>query len=1583
MKKFIWLIVAIMPWVASAQITDRLFVDQHKISTTEQNGYDRIAFGNNYLDELGKPELPIVEHSFVIPRQATVTNLNVTESNYNQLAGSYRIYPVQPSDKNDNQILIKSDSLYNSLTEFPGKTALLSYDGIIQGYHVITIRYYPLAYIPGKNELYTRDITVTVEYTMGTSIPEEAPISYYRANLARQFVKSMVQNPSDVDRYSDVFRVIPQNSNLNQSPEDGRNRSVNIMEETVPDYIIITSYGLSQNFQKLADWKTKKGIPTIIKLTEEIDIEYPGGDLQEKMRNYLMDIKKRWNGASMFILFGGDTNIVPTRTYNGIEGTKQVTDAYFVADSVWWLPQYYNIIISNSKIPFYYGRIPVKNEKQADNLIRKIISYEKAQETDVDYSYFNNSLIADAFMKIDKNSKLTDGYMEILYSYCQGKQNNFWYMFDHTNCTNDDHIGNTIFPTSNRIELNRNNLLSILKNDRKSINQRFHFVYHMDHSTTETLGSSQTDKGESITINDIEANPFAPKYYQVIMSGSCHPADFGRDCIAEHLLNKEDAGAVAIIGNSDVGKFKEVYQLDSLYKSLYPEAASTYGQFSLGYLHANALGNGNEDIYRLHLLGDPETPLWTSKPLELKVNISPQNLDNSTTDIAVSVSNIPRNQQAMICLRKGDEGYATRIIDKNGTYHFTFTPVTSGMIDVTVTCHNFRPYETQIPVNTGVNSAVHISEVTFEDSNSDNSKGNSDGRLDAGEKINMSIKIKNDGTMPIQVSSAILSCQSKYVKLLDNFISFGTLVPGEIKTSIFPVRFVISNDIGGTQILKNDPNATRFTLRMSDLNGISYVDTFKIDIYASELQLREQEVTGTLTPGSRNGLYVTLMNVGKSYTGKLTATLTSERFPSTIEDFPVNTAVYESISPKASQKNTTQFIFRTSNRYGAKDTSLKMTLEVKNEYGKTWRFSIDPNDKGKIIPIYSFNCNSYENAIDIYWAQSSDYSTKYNIYRSTNGIDGYYEKQNLFPLTMSYYRDEWVMQGQICYYKVAALSHSGNEGPATTPLKASLSFPMMKGFPKFMPDSRSINGSVCAADVDYDGKKELFYTQRNFNNGREAFLMGFKHSGAELFDIDGCPSSISGFEQLPTVTWATPAIGDLKGDGEQKIIAVTRNESGSAPNSIVCYAARDNNRDNCPDLIWKRQANNLFYRAAVLSNLDNSSDGSMEVVLRGDNSLPIQILDANGNLKYNIGGGDKYSMPAVADLDGDGDKEIIVGYDDGIYIWHHNGTSFGRNPVFAQRDLLCSSSPVVCDLDKDGIKEILFMAKKRISKDSVASYPIALKPDGTVLPGWNGTKVVYCSSATLSHELTVGDINRDGKPEVIILGINTLKVWSNTGIPLISRDIKLNKPNKMSAIIADVNGDSYPDILFGSDFGGIYAIDRSGNDLPGFPLQTEFPMICPVYVGDIDKDGYNEIAAVDKGNLYCWKSKGNPNAIEWGSERHDPCNTGEYAPICEPTLILSSQGWNGVTPCGNLIIQSGKFTISTGRHLTLDRTSKIIVRPGATLDIAGGTISNAYILALPGSTVTIRNNGKVYLRNKSSLEIQNGAKLDLQSGTVL
>ena len=156
-------------------------------------------------------------------------------------------------------------------------------------------------------------------------------------------------------------------------------------------------------------------------------------------------------------------------------------------------------------------------------------------------------------------------------------------------------------------------------------------------------------------------------------------------------------------------------------------------------------------------------------------------------------------------------------------------------------------------------------------------------------------------------------------------------------------------------------------------------------------------------------------------------------------------------------------------------------------------------------------------------------------------------------------------------------------------------------------------------------------------------------------------------------------------------------------------------------------------------------------------------------------------------------------------------------------------------------------------------------------------------------------------------------------------------------------------------------------------------------VADLDGNGKNEVIIGGGNNkVFVWESNGAPSRIEWGSERHDARNTGEYGNMCPPVIITNNTTWNtSRNICGNIIVRQGaKLTISAAATVTMDATSMIIVQAGAILEIDGGKIMNANLKALPQSRVELKNSGYVKLRRKGEFTIMREALFDDIDGTI-
>ena len=102
-----------------------------------------------------------------------------------------------------------------------------------------------------------------------------------------------------------------------------------------------------------------------------------------------------------------------------------------------------------------------------------------------------------------------------------------------------------------------------------------------------------------------------------------------------------------------------------------------------------------------------------------------------------------------------------------------------------------------------------------------------------------------------------------------------------------------------------------------------------------------------------------------------------------------------------------------------------------------------------------------------------------------------------------------------------------------------------------------------------------------------------------------------------------------------------------------------------------------YFAGAVTRDLND--DGNTEIIIGNLLKNQVEVMDALHNplpgWPQPVEGGIK-AAAAIADLDGDGMDEVLVGASDGrLYAWHHDGTVVEGWPVHAQRGLPGAGHP--------------------------------------------------------------------------------------------------------------------------------------------------------------------------------------------------------------------------------------------------------------------------------------------------------------------
>ena len=96
--------------------------------------------------------------------------------------------------------------------------------------------------------------------------------------------------------------------------------------------MIVTNDSLAAAYQVLADWKTSKGVSTVVRTTEWIAANYRNGsDGAETIRNFVKDADALWG---IKYVLGGDSQQIPVRLawsafYPDANGHSNPADMYF------------------------------------------------------------------------------------------------------------------------------------------------------------------------------------------------------------------------------------------------------------------------------------------------------------------------------------------------------------------------------------------------------------------------------------------------------------------------------------------------------------------------------------------------------------------------------------------------------------------------------------------------------------------------------------------------------------------------------------------------------------------------------------------------------------------------------------------------------------------------------------------------------------------------------------------------------------------------------------------------------------------------------------------------------------------------------------------------------------------------------------------------------------------------------------------------------------------------------------------------------------------------------------------------------
>jgi len=1453
------------------------------------------------IDEPGDPRLPYRDVLVVLPEGVRAVDLRLVPGGVETgvLAGSVSVGAPAISSRGDALVW---SNLEPSDQRFPSVWGELLGTSVWHGTAVATVRVYPLRLTrdsaeqqwSGVETATAMEIGIVTGSAVGTRARRQRVVRG-EDDRVRETLSRRVVNPGALGGRPVPMALAAEEGYFAPEAEPS-------LDGSAVDYVIITNQEMESEFQRLADFKTSRGITTVVRTIDWITTNYPAeSDLPATIRSFIKDCYQRW--GTSYALIGGDVDVVPTRIIHSIfypvdEGTEIPTDLYYSCLDGNWnadgdenlaepLINAYDLGDAADMVPeIYLGRAPASTTTEAAIFIDKVMAYERDGVGD---HYGNILFLSEVLFPSDfspGDSIDEDGAIfseAIIDSTLAGTSLTPFRLYENY----------SMWPGSSAETYG--SVMSALQSGGYGI------VNHIGHGFFYNMSVGAV----SLTLSDASDLNNSPHFF-LLYGMNCASAAFDYNSIQERFLVNPYGGAVFTLGSARAsfpGTATE-YQKE-FYEVLLHEPAYLAGEVinqSRLPFTANTLQNTLERWTHLNyvILGDPSLVVWTGQPLTLDVAV-PDSLTFGDQDVTVTVTSggqaIP---DAMVCIAKTGDDYARAMTDASGMAVLPFKVKSPGEVSINVMGQNLRPAEISVPVRERSGSYLKYISTRVIDDGTAGTAGNGDGLMDSGETVGIYITVRNTGGTMSGPANVYLSIPSDSCETIIGESSVAGIAPGAEAEADGPFLISLSPDFSDRDILE-------CVLLLQDTLGGIFVDSFSVEILSPQLEVALLDWTDygsgdgdqQIEPGEPIQLTFALRNYGWGTADNLSAWIEP-----LVPELGVHagTGQWSSI-PKLSEEIQQDYFLITTD-LPAEDTLGR--LHVVDASGHEWVHTFDLDDPGQ-PEIISLSAPAGGESLLKWGIDDPDNDVfGFHVYRSDQP-NGPFSRVTAEPVReSSFFRDNSLDPMTKYFYRVAAIDSSRILGPQSMTASVSTTPCELSGFPIDVPTETSSH--MVVGDVNGDGQLEAVLAADD--------IYVWNPQGIELRDGDGDPETLGPFAGI---------------DGVWSVAGVTLGNLTSRPGLEIVAS--------------ERSSANIY-------------------VFQGDGSIaegwPCKMNNWN------------WATPAVGDIDGDGDLEVVVTNIQGTtYAWHHDGTEVidgDGDPatvgVFQSRatEWYSYCSPLLADIDDDGAAEVLLTTSYT---DGSAQKVFALNADGSDVPGWpfiipgwgltmnslsaadmdgdGGLEIVMAVEGdrlyvlqedgtvrdpfpivlTTNNALTYapgpspafGDFDKDGQLEIVAVEIvsshiSRMRVIGLDGMDLPGWPQELEGCSESSPLVADLTGNGSLDILFGVGGGSdsapnlLYAYQAGGYAVPGFPLELTGPIRPTPALSDFDADG--DIDIVYGGwdlAMHVWDLPA-PYVAElapWPMFSGNPLRTGVLGhvwvtAVADPTPALAGPVLHGNTP---------------------------------------------------------------------------------------
>jgi hypothetical protein len=1363
----------------------------------------------------------------------------------------------------------RNRTAWDGSTTWPVDPLRVGQAGWMRGQQVQPLSIWPLAWDParGTGRLTT---SVTVEMVTEPARPDADVLAPQRPDSPgdrafAELLASRVLNPEDLGspaRRRESLRP------LDAAAQPFSPRFRPSIDGSPVEMVIITSEELASHLQPLADWKTERGIPAVVRTTEWIRANYPNGvDLGSTIRRFIGDAVTRW--GTQYVLLAGDVDIIPVRygktLYFG--GEDIPADMYYQClDGTWNSDgdSYFGEGYQSSTVTgdgcdlfpdVWLGRAAVSDTVNADTFVQKTLTYERNPAA----GYLTKGMImAEVLFPqhfSEGDSIVYDGATiaeQALARFPAGFTKSRYY--------------ENYLPYAGVGALPEEKSAVVA-----AVNSGYGVIQHIGHGYVNTMAVGIG--GQTLGNGDAASFGNGPRY-SLLYSINCTSAALDFNCIGEEWLENPNGGAVANVGSTrfDFPGTGTDYQ-NEFYRVLFqapvPSLGEAFAGSKLPFISESTYDSEQRwTQFSQILLGDPSLRVWRYEPATAAVSHPGSiTLGSSSFSLTVTRDGSPVDS-AIVCLHKPGDDYEVGRTDALGQVTLTFRPDHTGAARLTVTHPTFRPWQVDVPVVAPAAPHLFASASTFDDVNAP-AVGNGDGIFDIEETVRFFPTLANLGTAGATGITATLVSADPNLQVIDGTAAWPNLGVGGAGQPSDP--FVLRATGSATDRYETTAtlNITAAGYSRSEpvvvLVGAPLIERYRLQ----RTDVGSGDGDGQLEVGETQTLTLTLRNNGRGTVRNVVAKLRPLDAETTIID---STATFPTLG--ADQVGVGDpFLFQWS----AVAPSRRMRLVVES-LGKTL-MSFDVDVYSPSTP-QSPAAGGKSNSITVAWTPNLETDLRgYVVYRST-ASGGPFTRVNSYADTkMAFYSDENLPALTRFYYRVAAIDQSGNEGNMSPVAAATTTLPASAGFPLLLGTSTS--SSPAFSYFDGDTIPEIV------TGGEEIYVI----SGLGIEFVDGDNDartygvySTSGLANF----WTPPSSTDIDRDGVIDVAA-----AGWSNGLLFLYDGHLGTKPGFPVNIDIAQGGNPnTWSAPVMVDVNN--DGDMEIFINSAGHTyafhddGTELVDGDNNPATQgvfavLGTPANYSTPRVVDLDNNGSMEVIIASrDKKLYVKNLNGTDYAGFPITYTGDI--TSSPAIGDLNNDGLKEIVFGC----SDNKLYAFNI----NKVAPPGW--PKGVNFNQ-DLDSSPALADMNGDGFLDVAICaGNGTVGIFQGqtgslfAGFPVtLTNAAGANIQIRSSPSIGNV--DTTPDLemVFGGQDGNVYALKPNGTMAIGFPIKTENVVEGGPLIWDLDGDGLTEVCVQSYDQrLYVWDTPApfTPASCPWPMFGHDSRRTGV---VGEPIFIVT------------------------------------------------------------------------------------------------